>query len=96
VAVSSLHPSSGIAELADALARHRSTLALAQRRLHTRRMHALADFSAEHGDRGLRALGGRREAERWLTEQDPGADVATLERALEKRADTGGSAAGRG
>ena len=38
-------------------------------------MHALADFAAEHGERGLRALGGRREAENWLSEQDPGLDV---------------------
>ncbi len=87
VAVSSLHPTSGIAELADALAHHRSTLSLAERRLHSRRMHALADFSAEHGERGLRALGGRREAQRWLAEQDPGADVVTLQRALEARLD---------
>ena len=33
-------------------------------------MHALADYAAEHGDRGLRALGGRREAQRWLEAQD--------------------------
>jgi LAO/AO transport system kinase len=49
-------------------------------------MHALADFAAEHGDRGVRALGGRRAAERWLAEQDPGLDVPTLERGLEERA----------
>jgi LAO/AO transport system kinase len=48
-------------------------------------MHALADFTAEHGERGLRALGGRREAERWLAEQDPGLDVPSLQRALEAR-----------
>ncbi|MGI9184439.1 MAG: hypothetical protein ACR2GZ_05660, partial [Solirubrobacteraceae bacterium] len=46
---------------------------------------ALADFVAEFGERGLRELGGRREAERWLREQPPGADVATLERALRAR-----------
>ncbi len=34
--------------------------------------HALADFVAEHGERGLRALGGRRAAERWLADQPPG------------------------
>jgi LAO/AO transport system kinase len=49
-------------------------------------MHALADFVAEHGDRGLRALGGRREAQRWLAEQDPGIAVPRLVRALEERA----------
>ena len=48
-------------------------------------MHALADFAAEHGERGLRALGGRREAERWLSEQDPGLDVPGLTHALEER-----------
>ncbi len=86
VAVSSIAPPSGIAELVDALDRHRSSLALGDRRLRSRRMHALADFVAEHGERGLRALGGRREAERWLAAQEPGADIAALERALERRA----------
>jgi LAO/AO transport system kinase len=52
-------------------------------------MHALADFAAEHGERGLRALGGRREAERWLSGQDPGLDVPALSRALEERAAPG-------
>jgi LAO/AO transport system kinase len=55
--------------------------------LRARRLHALADFAAEHGDRGLRALGGRRTAEKWLAEQDPGLDVPHLERALEQRAE---------
>jgi LAO/AO transport system kinase len=49
-------------------------------------MSALADFQAEHGERGLRALGGRRAAERWLADQDPGLDVPALERALSARA----------
>jgi LAO/AO transport system kinase len=85
VAVSSLPPGSGIDELAAALDRHHDGLDLTARRLRSRRMHALADFTAEHGDRGLRAVGGRREAERWLESQDPGADVAALVRALEER-----------
>ncbi|MGZ4173130.1 MAG: ArgK protein, partial [Solirubrobacteraceae bacterium] len=55
------------------------------RRLRSRRMHALADFAAEHGDRGLRAIGGRRAAEKWLADQDPELDVAALERALAAR-----------
>ena len=54
-------------------------------------MHALADFVAEHGERGLRALGGRRAAERWLGEQDPGLDVAALGRGLAERASASGS-----
>ncbi len=85
VAVSSVAPPSGIAELADALDAHRASLALAERRLRARRMHALDDFVAEHGQRGLRALGGRREAERWLAEQNPRLDVPALALALEQR-----------
>jgi LAO/AO transport system kinase len=85
LAVSSLPPAAGISELADALARHRAGLDLPARRLRGRRLHALADFAAEHGERGLRALGGRREAERWLATQDPGIDVAALQKALEER-----------
>ena len=41
-------------------------------RARARRLGALADFVAEHGERGLRALGGRRAAERFLAEQDAG------------------------
>jgi LAO/AO transport system kinase len=86
IAVSSIAPPTGIAELADAVDAHRATLDLRARRVRARRMHALADFITEHGDRGLRALGGRRQAERWLGEQDPGLDVPALERALAERA----------
>jgi LAO/AO transport system kinase len=86
LAVSSLPPGSGIGELVDALDAHRTRVDLAARRLRARRMHALADFVAEHGERGLRALGGRREAERWLAEQDRGLDVPGLLAALEQRA----------
>jgi LAO/AO transport system kinase len=85
VAVSSIPPASGIEELVDVLDAHRAGLDLAARRLRARRMHALADFVAEHGERGLRALGGRREAARWLAEQDPGRDVPALTRSLEER-----------
>ena len=85
LAVSSIRPPTGIDELIAALDFHRQALDLAERRRRARRMHALADFAAEHGNRGLRALGGRREAERWLGEQDPGLDVPALTRALEQR-----------
>ncbi len=60
-----------------------------QRRARARRMHALADFAAEHGDRGIRALGGRRTAERLLGEQDAGLDVPALRAALERAAADG-------
>ncbi len=84
--VSSVAPPTGIAELLDALDAHRRGLDLPARRLHTRRRHALDEFTAEHGERGLRALGGRLAAERWLTEQDAALDVPSLTRALEQRA----------
>ncbi len=86
VAVSSVPPPQGIEQLLDALDAHRADSDVDARRLRARRLHALADFVAEHGDRGLRALGGRRSAERWLAEQDPGLDVPALERALAARA----------
>jgi LAO/AO transport system kinase len=86
VAVSSVSPPAGIDELVQALDRHRAGLDLATRRLRARRMHALADFVTEHGERGLRALGGRREAEKWLSDQDPGLDVAALGRLLSQHA----------
>src|SRR3954470_6810763 len=78
VMVSSAPPAQGFDELVVALDRHRETLALAERRTRARRRAALADFVAEHGERGLRALGGRRAAERWLGEQDAGLDVPAL------------------
>jgi LAO/AO transport system kinase len=86
VAVSSIAPPSGVEELIEALDAHQAGLDLTARRLHSRRMHALADFVAEHGERGLRALGGRREAQRWLAGQEPGLDVAALAHGLEERA----------
>jgi LAO/AO transport system kinase len=88
VAVSALAPGSGIGELVDAIDAHRAGLDLAGRRLRARRLHALADFVAEHGERGLRALGGRRAAEQWLSERDPGLDVPALTAALERQAES--------
>jgi GTPase len=86
VAVSSAAPPQGIDELLDAIDAHRAAADIPARRLRARRLHALADFAAEHGARGLRALGGRRAAERWLEEQDPGLDVPALQQALEAHA----------
>jgi LAO/AO transport system kinase len=89
VAVSTRHPPQGIDELLVALDEHRAGLDLGERRLSARRRHALADFAAEHGERGLRALGGSREAERLLASQDPALDVPGLRRTLEKSAASG-------
>jgi LAO/AO transport system kinase len=86
VAVSSIHPLSGIDELIGALDAHHARLDVAAARVRARRLGALADFVAEHGERGLRALGGRREAERALAEQPTGAPEPALVRALEERA----------
>ena len=86
LAVSSVPPPAGIEELVDALNAHHAALDVVQRRARGRRAHALADFAAEHGDRGVRALGGRREADRWLRALQASADVATLVAALEHRA----------
>ena len=85
LAVSSLPPPRGIEELVAALAEHRADLDLAGRRLRARRASALVEFTHEHGERGLRTLGGRRAAEVLLDEQDPGLDVVALVAALERR-----------
>ncbi|MEA2289327.1 MAG: GTPase [Solirubrobacteraceae bacterium] len=86
VAVSSVPPAQGIDALVSALDAHRARLDVAARRIAARRAGALADFAAEHGERGLRALGGRRAAARRLAEEDPGADVPALMAALEREA----------
>jgi LAO/AO transport system kinase len=86
VAVSSVAPVSGIDELVGALDAHRAALDLPARRTEARRASALVDFTVEHGERGLRALGGRRSALRFLGEQEPGLDVARLVERLEERA----------
>jgi LAO/AO transport system kinase len=86
VAVSSLAPVNGIDALVAALDAHRAGLDLPAHRTRARRLGALADFIAEHGERGLRALGGRRAAVRWLGEQHASADGPALVRLLEDRA----------
>jgi LAO/AO transport system kinase len=86
VAVSSVPPPSGIEQLAQALDAHLEGLDLGARRLRSRRASALREFAAEHGERALRSLGGRREAERFLANQEPGADADSLVSALEREA----------
>ncbi|MEA2333858.1 MAG: GTPase [Solirubrobacteraceae bacterium] len=87
VAVSSLSPPQGIDELIAALSEHRAGTDTTERRLHARRANALADFAHEHGERGLRALGGRLAAEQLLAQQDPQLDTAALVAALARSAD---------
>ena len=83
LAVSSVPPPSGIGDLADALEGHRARTDVAERRVRARRGAALREFTAEHGERALRDLGGRRTAERLLEQQDGGASVTDLLAALE-------------
>jgi LAO/AO transport system kinase len=85
VAVASLPPVAGVEALVAALDAHRQELDLTATRVRARRLGALADFVAEHGERGLRALGGRREAERWLARQHEGLSEPELAQALEDR-----------
>jgi LAO/AO transport system kinase len=90
VAVSSVAtPPIGMGDLVDALDAHRATLDLTERRLASRRASALADFVAEHGERGVRALGGRRAARRFLQSLPPGDDIPSIVRALEAHAAAG-------
>jgi LAO/AO transport system kinase len=83
LALSCIAPVSGVKELAQALDRHRAEIDLPARRLSARRASALTDFALEHGESGLRALGGRRSAQELLAVQDSGLDVPALVRALE-------------
>ena len=85
--VSSLSPPEGIDELVAALDAHRAALDLAAQRSRARRMSALSEFAAEHGERGLRAIGGRRAAQRMLSAFDRGLEVPALVAALESAGD---------
>jgi LAO/AO transport system kinase len=87
LSVSSVPPPQGIDELVDALDAHRTALDVPGRRLRGRRLSALAELTAERGEGAVRALGGRREAERFLAEQPSDLDVAALVAALARRAD---------
>jgi GTPase len=92
LAVSSVAPTRGIEELVDALEEHRARTDVAERRLLARRASALSDFAIERGQHGMRLLGGRRAAESWLAEQEPGLEVPALVAALERRASAGPAA----
>jgi LAO/AO transport system kinase len=86
VSVSSLPPASGIDDLVEALDAHRDRIDIAAARLRSRRLAALADFTAEHGERALRALGGRRAAEKLLADEDPSLSVGELTARLQAHA----------
>jgi LAO/AO transport system kinase len=86
LAVSALPPPSGVEELVAALEEHRAELDLATRRRSARRAAALTEFAVEHGEHGVRALGGRHAAEALLAAQDPDMGVPALVAALEQQA----------
>ena len=86
LSVSSVAPPEGIDELAAAIDQHRRGLDLPRERAHARRMAALSEFAVEHGERGLRAVGGRRAAERRLGELDPALETSALVSELERAA----------
>jgi LAO/AO transport system kinase len=86
VAVSSLAPPRGIDDLIAALEGHRAASDVVERRLRARRANALSDYAHEHGETGVRALGGRRAAERLLAEQAPSLDTQALVATLVRRA----------
>jgi LAO/AO transport system kinase len=87
VSVSSVPPPSGIDELIAAIDEHRASIDVAAARRRSRHLAAIADFAAENGERALRALGGRRAAERLLAEDDRGLTTAELTERLERAAD---------
>jgi LAO/AO transport system kinase len=84
LAVSSIAPATGIDEFVGVLEEQRSQLDVTERRLAARRAGAVAEFALEHGQRGLRAIGGRAAAESLLSRCDPRSDVATLVAELER------------
>ena len=85
-AVSAVAPQQGIEQLLAALAELGVPERVAERRPRARRASAVSDYAHEHGARGLRALGGRRAAERLLEARDSGLDSAALLAALEEAA----------
>jgi LAO/AO transport system kinase len=85
--VSSIAPTEGIDELIDGVEQQFAVLELTERRSQARRYAALDAFVHENGERGLRALGGRRAAERLLAGQPSGLGHRELRRLLDQRAD---------
>jgi LAO/AO transport system kinase len=84
VSVSSLPPPSGVDKLAAAIDEHRAGLDIRASRTRSRRLAAIAEFTAEHGERALRELGGRRAAERLLADAPNDATTADLVERLAK------------
>ncbi|WP_320669669.1 ArgK/MeaB family GTPase [Patulibacter defluvii] len=86
VAVSSLAPATGFDQLIEVLDGHRERIDVAATRREARRRTAIDDFRAEHGERGLRAIGGRQAALRALAETRDDLAVPNLVQQLERAA----------
>ncbi|MHB1537671.1 MAG: ArgK/MeaB family GTPase [Solirubrobacteraceae bacterium] len=96
IAVSSLPPYPEVDRLANELEQRRARHGdIALRRVRLRRAGAVRDFAIEHGERGLRALGGRRAAERILEELREDLGESELEAALRAELERREAAAGR-
>lgn len=81
--VSSIAPPQGVDELIDAVEAQFAALDLTERRASVRRYAALDAYLHEYGESGLRALGGRRAAEKLLAAQPATAGHRDLRRLLE-------------
>ena len=64
----------------------RASLDVPAARLRSRHLAALADFTVEHGENALRALGGRRAAQKLLAAEDSALSTAELTARLEELA----------
>jgi len=82
LAVSTLPPPSGIEQLLETFDTHLRALDLPARRQAARRAQALDEFASEFGERGLRALGGRRDARRAAERMDGRLDFRAICREL--------------
>jgi GTPase len=87
IAVSSLPPELGFHELAQALEQSRLHRDIHAHRRRARRASAVTDFAIEYGARSLRALGGRRSAERLLEALDANVSEPELQAALVSQLD---------
>ncbi|MGI8750200.1 MAG: ArgK/MeaB family GTPase [Thermoleophilaceae bacterium] len=86
VATSAGPPPENIPALVEAIDSHRQALDVSAARTRSRRMSALAELVAEHGESALRALGGRRAGERLLAQAPPGASAPELSALLRREA----------
>ncbi len=86
IATSAAPPPRNIDELAAAIDAHREALDLPAARTRARRLSALAELVADHGESALRELGGRRAAERLLASAPREASAPELSALLRREA----------